>query len=153
MNPIKSLALAALLALGLAAGQAQVTVQNLGSPTNLPTIIEASSTSNQVSWVAVPKFGSLAVQFTFNTATNVGADACGIRFVPSVDGTNLSKTTWFNLYTTANGFTNVVATTNFARTQLEGYSHLAVAYWTNGTAGILTNKGVIFNRIYNSASQ
>ena len=157
MNLIKSI-LAGCLMLALSclappAAKAQVTPANLASPTNLPTLMTANATSNQVSFIALPKFGSLTVQAIFNTSTNVGAEAIGFRFVPSVDGTNLSTAVWYNMIGTANGFTNVVLTTNFARTLFEGYSYVSLAYITNGTAGTLTNKGVIFNRIYNSASQ
>ena len=133
-------------------GQAQVYPGNFNYPTNLPSVLNAGAVSNTVSWIAIPKSGSLAIQATFNTSTNVGTELVGFRFRPSVDGTNLSTAVSFDLVAAANGVTNVTMTTNFGPSALEGYSYLVLSRMTNGTAGTLTNKGVLINRVFKLAS-
>ena len=134
------------------AARAQVTSPNLVALTNLPAIISASSVSNQSSWIAIPRGGSLTFQGAFNVSTNVGTDVCGFVLIPSVDGTNLSTTVAWPITVAANGWTNVVVTTNLATTLLQGYSYVSLQYWTNRTFGTLTNKGVWFNRVYNTTA-
>ena len=144
------LAVFALLAtIFMSSAQAQVTAQNLYTMTNLPATVNASSTTNQTSWIPIPKLGALAIQWTFNTSTNVGTDNCALMFTPSVDGTNASTTTVWKFLAPANGWTNTVAVTNFLRTMTEGYTYMTLSTITNLTYGTLTNKGVIVNRIYN----
>lgn len=129
----------------------QVTSPTLTTLTNIPSLVPALTSSNQVSWIALPKAGDIAVSWRFNVATNGGAENCALAFYPSVDGTNVvtAHKPWL-LACPANGTNYVTATTNWTRNVLGGYSYLGQCTISNNCAGTLTNLGVIVNRVWNT---
>lgn len=116
----------------------------LSSPTNMPPIVTTGVNSNGLSsYVPVSPGRGLGLQWRFNVSS--GTTFGALQLAPSVDGTNASSEVWTWLQS-ANGTTDVVAKTNWARGSLDGISGIFILGMTNANAGTLTNKGVLVNK-------
>lgn len=141
----------AALVVGLAAlepqAQGQVTPTDIGSFTNLPSIVNVATTSNQTSVVTLWQGKGLAVQATFTASA--GTSNVVYSFYPSADGTNYATAGALTLTCNANDTTKVIGTTNWSAAQLAGWRSLKLgAIYNQNATGIVTNQGVIYSRPY-----
>lgn len=128
--------------------RAQVTGAQLIAVTNLPSIINVGSVSNTTSYIRLTKNSGLGLQMVFNASA--GTSNVWVYLAPSVDGTNYAsrQNQWLWKVAAAESTTDVVGQTNWSAAQLRGLHSILVAGITNsqGGTGIVTNKGMLFNR-------
>lgn len=122
---------------------AQLTPTTLLQVTNMPPIVTAGATSNQVSVITINNNSGLALSWQFNVSS--GTSAGVLLLWPTVDGTNYDTVPW-QLIRTATGTTDQIVTTNWDANKLKGYVALKVMGMTNANGGTLTNKSLQFNR-------
>lgn len=132
-----------LSALTAATAFGQVTQTTLGTVTNLPATVSATSQTATTSFIDIHNNSGLALSWKFNASS--GTSAAVLLLYPSVDKTNYDSVPW-QLIRPANGTTDQVATTNWSANQLRGYTSLKIGALTNANAGTLTNKGIVFSR-------
>jgi hypothetical protein len=121
----------------------QITQTTLGTVTNLPATVAATSQANTTSYVDIHNNSGLALSWEFNVSS--GTSSAVLLLYPSVDKTNYDSVPW-QLIRNAAGTTDQVATTNWSAQQLRGYTSLKIGALTNENAGTLTNKGIVFSR-------
>ena len=126
----KSLLLTAALALGLTAS-AQVAPTVIGTFTNVPTTMPATTASNVNSVVEIPTSGGLSLAPLIG-ATNAATANMGFYFQLTADGTNYSTTFPLNMQVALNGTTGVRGWTNVPQSLLVGARKIRLAYVTNG---------------------
>jgi hypothetical protein len=121
----------------------QVSQTTLGSVTNLPATVTATSQTSTASYIDIHNNSGLALSWKFNASS--GTSAAVLLLYPSVDKTNYDSVPW-QLIRPAAGAIDQVATTNWSADELRGYTSLKVGALTNANAGTLTNKGIVFSR-------
>lgn len=135
--------LLATLAHPVTSALAQITPTTLGTVTNLPATVAASSQASTASYIDLHNNSGLALSWKFNVSS--GTSSAVLLLYPSVDKTNYDSVPWQLIRNAANT-ADQVATTNWSAEQLRGYTSLLVGALTNANAGTLTNKGVVFSR-------
>jgi hypothetical protein len=146
---VLSLLLAAVMSFGLALpAPGQVVPSTITSATNLPAILPTLTITNIVvgngSYVATRNGSGLGVSWKCNAAS--GSSNAVVAFCATADGTNYSTTPWDTLTNVVNGTTDVIGVKSWSAAQLQGIRGLGVLSITNGNNGVLTNKGVTWNR-------
>lgn len=121
----------------------QVSQTTLGSVTNLPATVTATSQTSTASYIDIHNNSGLALSWKFNASS--GTSAAVLLLYPSVDKINYDSVPW-QLIRPAAGVIDQVATTNWSADELRGYTSLKVGALTNANAGTLTNKGIVFSR-------
>lgn len=121
----------------------QVSQTTLGSVTNLPATVAATSQTSTASYIDIHNNSGLALSWKFNASS--GTSAAVLLLYPSADKTNYDSVPW-QLIRPAAGAIDQVATTNWSADELRGYTSLKVGALTNANAGTLTNKGIVFSR-------
>ena len=122
---------------------AQITPTTIGTVTNLPATVAATSQANTTSFVDLHNNSGLALSWKFNVSS--GTSHAVLLVYPSADNTNYDSVPW-QLIRPCAGVTDQVATTNWSVAQLRGYTSLKIGALTNENAGTLTNKGIVFSR-------
>jgi len=146
---IAIIGLLACLTLPKARADSQGYPQTYTALTNLPSIVNITTSSNQTSWIPLRMGRGLGLQWQFNTSspgTNTLGNS-GMWIWPSVDGTNAATVApWVWTVAQTNGTTTTTAATNWTGDQLVGFSALLVSTMTNSSPTVtLTNKGVLSN--------
>jgi hypothetical protein len=122
----------------------QVTSMTFGAVTNIPSIVNASSQSNTVSYIPVQQGTALAVQGAFNAVAGATTNVT-FFFLKSIDGTNTASTPFASLGEAANGTTTKYWATNWTKDQLAGLKWVALTI-SNGNTAIITNGTVLYSR-------
>lgn len=142
---LKSLLLiGSLLALLAIPARAQVTSTTIYGLTNFPATLASGATSTTTNIVPLTKDAGFALQGIFNVSA--GTSNVVVQGSFTVDGTNYGTAPWTWIIP-ANGTTRVVASTNWNRAQLAGFTGVNVTTVTNGNSGTLTNAGFLINRV------
>ena len=139
-----SLVIAGELAMFTTRVRAQVQAGNIGSFTNIPTVITATNTITATTNILILQQNTgLALEGTFATAASAAA-ASGAWIWFSVDGTNYPAAPII-ITCANNGGTYVTWWTNWSAAQLAGLTSMKVQL-TNANANNLTNAGINWNK-------
>ena len=123
------------------------------TPTNMPSAISATNpavASGLNGFIPLKQGRGAALMVRYNASTTLsnasGNATLAITLAPSVDGTNPITTGTWTWTLPTSGTTDIYASTNWYRGQLDGYAGLFVLGWNNtGTNGYITNKLTLAN--------
>jgi len=139
-----------LAALALPA-RAQVTPTTLTGLTNANVqVIPSATLVATTNIIPLTKKSGVSFSPIFNASTGTGSAVFYIA--PTGNGTNYAApaypgTNAWTVTQAANGTTTVTGFANWSPAQLAGVAALNVYAISNGTGGILTNQGSVFNRV------
>jgi hypothetical protein len=136
--------LAMVLPVDQAAADSQGMPSTIGVATNLPSVINVATVSNQTSVIPIRQGKGMALTRIFNSSSSTNTGNVTMWMWPTADGTNYETVKPWIWVVPANGTNTVVATTNWSIAALAGYSGLNFGTISNATGvGIVTNLGVI----------